>query len=329
MNYKSSGVDIDAGDMFVRNIKALCEATYNYDTIENYNGFCSFYRNPNNRDQLIVASTDGVGSKLLLALNSKDKYPLSLNNIGHDLVAMSVNDIITSGAQPLFFLDYLAIPKINGDVDLMEIIRGISSGCSLSNCVLIGGETAEMPSLYDAGKMDMAGFAVGIVNKDKVYGSNKVMDDDVIIGVSSSGPHSNGFSLINSMQYIPDSFIDWCLTPTHIYYQLVNEITKEYGHYIHSMFHVTGGGIEGNCSRAIPKDCNLTIDWNSWERPYNFNIIQSILDVPEDEMKRVFNLGIGYGFVVNKAEARSIISLIEYFNINCYIIGKVNGSKTI
>ena len=314
-NYAESGVDIKAGNLFIKQVKQLAEATYNNQVLYGVGGFCSLYENPVNPEQLLVASTDGVGSKLSLAIKYKDVYPIS--NVGFDLVAMVINDIITCGAKPLFFLDYLAVPKINGNTYLMDIMNGIAKGCALSDCVLIGGETAEMPSLYKSDQMDIAGFAVGDVGKRELCHQWRVRDGDVIIGIDSSGPHANGFSLINkifledvynesAIQYCnqhnisPEELLRWALIPTYIYYHIVNKVLYKRRASVHAMANITGGGLEENIMRVIPENLSIEIDWNSWIRPEEFNAVQAILDISEDEMKRVFNLGIGYVLIVRE-----------------------------
>lgn len=327
MNYKQAGVDISAGNIFVKNIRKICEATYNSRVISRYNSFCSLYENPSDTQQLLAASTDGVGTKLILAMKYKESG--YLDTIGQDLVAMSVNDILTCGATPLFFLDYIAIPSLEDEEALYQIINGIAQGCHFSKCVLIGGETAEMPSLYEPEKMDLAGFAVGTVFKSNVCGIDNVKKGDVIIGLESSGPHSNGFSLINKIENPNSEFLDWCMKPTTIYQKVINDILNSHRDSIHAMAHITGGGLEENIRRVIPENYNIDIDWDSWVIPGGFNEIKETLNIDEEEMRRVFNLGIGYVIIAGAETFDDIFYTSINNEISCYEIGRVIENNSI
>jgi phosphoribosylformylglycinamidine cyclo-ligase len=329
LSYESTGVSIVNGDMFVDYIKKV--NTQDDNTFGGIGGFCSLYRNPSYKSQLIASCTDGVGTKLLLA-DELRQYGF-LESIGIDLVAMVVNDIITCGAMPLFLLDYYATPSLSIEKDNFErskeIINGIIKGCALSNCFLLGGETAEMPDVYTKGKFDLAAFAVGLVEEKDVRGAHKVNAGDVVIGISSSGPHSNGYTLL---RHIYKKF-DWennpvirngIMKPTRLYVLLVKQLlTGLYGNSIHAMAHITGGGLESNTIRVIPETMKLSIDWTSWKRPDIFDDIQRRAHLEETELRSVFNCGIGYTLIVDKKDAEKIkdqINLMGYYN---WIIGKV------
>lgn len=281
LTYKDAGVDIDAGNALVKRIQQLCP---------NIGGFSGMYPLG---DSYLVACTDGVGTKLKIAfaLNRHD-------SIGTDLVAMSVNDLITSGAKPLFFLDYFATSKLDVD-QAEEVITGIVKGCEDAGCALLGGETAEMPGFYQPGDYDLSGFAVGIVHKDKVIDGKSIQGGDVVLGLPSTGVHSNGYSLARQVdipydQYIPELNCSWgeaLLTPTKIYVREILDIIQ--AHPVKGIAHITGGGLYENTRRVLPEGLKLTIQWKLWDTPPIFRLIQDARQVSCDEMRRTFNMGIG------------------------------------
>jgi phosphoribosylformylglycinamidine cyclo-ligase len=321
MKYIDSGVDIDSGNNFVDEIKPIIKNTFSKNVISDIGGFCGLYENPSLKNQLFVSSTDGVGTKLFLAFKLKEyEY---LNTIGEDLVSMNVNDIITCGAIPLFFLDYLAISNIKNNIHYMkQIISSIANGCNIANCSFIAGETAELPVIYDEDKLDLAGFTVGIVNSYDLYGEHLVKDDDDIIGVFSSGPHSNGFSIISKLDIFNnhkdnETFIRWLMSPTINYTPLVRSLKDVFHKDIHAMAHITGEGLIANTNRVIQKNQKLCINWDSWNKHTFFDLLQEKLAMNNTEFRRVFNCGIGYVIIVDKNKSSSIIDFINnslFFN---------------
>lgn len=301
ITYKDSGVDVDAGNDLVNKIKPLSSSI---------GGFAGLFEIPNEyRQPILVSSTDGVGTKLLISLKTK-RY----NTIGTDLVAMCVNDILCIGAKPLFFLDYMATGKLSVDI-ATKIIQGIHNACNEADCSLLGGETAEMPGMYDNGKYDLAGFAVGIVEKEKIIGGYTVQDDDVILGLKSSGLHSNGFSLVrailtkvygdNYFEKTPESLLDMIMEPTKIYTDSIKKILHLSG--IHGISHITGGGLLGNVHRSIPKMKKATIDSSKLPKVEIIDWLKLNGDLTDREIYKTFNCGIGMTLIVN----RNIISEIK------------------
>lgn len=287
--YRESGVDIDAGHDFVSRLKNLCPSI---------GGFGGFYPLGN---QYLVSGADGVGTKLKLAFETGVH-----NTVGIDLVAMCVNDIATSGAKPLFFLDYFATSKL--DVDQAEkVISGILEGCKEAGCALLGGETAEMPGFYKPGEYDLSGFAVGIVDRDKVVDGSKITPGCAVIGLPSSGVHSNGFSLIRSLldkTEADPTLLQQLMTPTRLYPKIIALLSEHY--HLLGLAHITGGGIVENVPRMLPEGCGVTLDGGSWDIPPIFDWIQKTGGVDVDEMRRTFNMGIGMAVVVAEHEADSL-----------------------
>lgn len=287
VTYKQAGVDIDKGNLFVKKIKKIAPVI---------GGFSGLY--PLDKKYFLSASSDGVGTKLKLAflLNKHD-------TVGIDLVAMNVNDVITCGAKPLFFLDYFACSKLDLKV-AEQIIKGINEGCRQAGCILLGGETAEMPGFYQEGEYDLAGFTVGLVEKNQVIDGRKIKPGDLIIGLPSSGLHSNGFSLVRKI-FSEKELIKLghqLLTPTRIYVRdVLSLLATRYSLLaIKGIVHITGGGFYDNIPRILPKNCQAVIDKKSWQVPEIFRIIQEKGKIPEKEMFRVFNMGIGMVLVVDK-----------------------------
>ena len=295
MDYKTSGVDIEAGRSFVNDIKDTIKSTHRPEVLGGFGGFNGMMKIPSGyKNPVLVSGTDGVGTKLNLARMANDHH-----GIGIDLVAMCVNDVITSGAEPLFFLDYIACGKLDSGI-LKVVVNGIADGCKLAGCSLLGGETAEMPKFYTTGKYDVAGFCVGVVEEDEYIDGRTIVEKDIIIGIESSGLHSNGFSLINDMIIRQKLFLNRTpelLTPTIIYAPIVKKLVED--KLVKGMAHITGGGIPENLPRCIPKGLNVKLNYNSWQLPEIFQKIMLAGEIPQEEMINVFNLGIGYCIVTS------------------------------
>ena len=321
MDYKSSGVDIEAGNSFVKSIKDVVKSTHRPEVMGGFGGFNGMTKIPEGyKKPVLVSGADGVGTKLRLAQTMGMHQ-----NVGVDLVAMCVNDVITCGAEPLYFLDYIATGKIDQN-NLKEIVGGISHGCAVSGCSLLGGETAEMPLMYDYDEYDLAGFCTGVVEEDEIIDGSNIKKGSKIIGIASSGLHSNGFSLVNHIlenadctkSCFPISMMPELLTPTRIYAPLIRYLKKQVS--ILGMAHITGGGIVENLPRIIPDGLTANIDFNSWTTPDIFEQIKLVGDVSEEEMKRVFNLGIGYCVIVSDDDLDTAMNAI---GSNCWVIGEV------
>ena len=306
LTYKDSGVDIDAGNESVKLIKDCVRATYRPEVLGDLGGFGGLFALKNYDEPILVSGTDGVGTKLKIAflLNRHD-------TIGQDAVAMCVNDILVQGAEPLFFLDYLAVGKLK-PAQVAEIVRGVANACKESGCALIGGETAEMSGFYADGEYDIAGFAVGVVERKSLITSARVKVGDVLIGLPSSGLHSNGFSLVRKivfdrMKFTGDEKIsgldktlgEELLTPTKLYPATVLPLLRRFGDKIHGLVHVTGGGFYDNIPRALPDGLGATIDADSWPVPTIFKLLQTWGNVERREMFRTFNCGIGMILIVD------------------------------
>jgi len=331
MDYKTAGVDVEAGRAFVDRIKSSVEATHSPGVIGGLGGFGGVMRLPSGlSNPLLVAGTDGVGTKLELAQEYHSHF-----GVGIDLVAMCVNDVITSSANPLFFLDYIATGALSPEA-MSEVIQGIAKGCELSGCSLLGGETAEMPGFYPKGRYDLAGFCVGIVEEADLLDGSEIKLGDQIIGVASSGIHSNGFSLVRKVlnkQQVNEKtlfgveqlpLIPALLKPTSIYATLVKALL---GHKVplHGMAHITGGGLPENLPRCLPKGLKASIDVQSWKKPEIFNWIQSVGDVPESDLWNTFNLGVGFCFVVSADATESVLQICREEGFEAWLMGKVEG----
>ena len=330
LTYKDSGVDIDAGNESVRLIKNFVRATYRPEVLGDLGGFGGLFALKKYDEPILVSGTDGVGTKLKIAflLNRHD-------TIGQDAVAMCVNDILVQGAEPLFFLDYLAVGKLI-PAQVAEIVRGVANACKESGCALIGGETAEMSGFYPDGEYDIAGFAVGVVEKKSLITPARVKIGDVLIGLPSSGLHSNGFSLVRKIVFERMKFTggekiselgktigEELLTPTRLYPATCLPIIRKFGEKIHGLVHVTGGGFYDNIPRALPKGFGATIDADSWSIPKIFSLLQKWGNVPRREMFRTFNCGIGMILIV---DAAAVDDLSAHLNENFetfYKIGRV------
>lgn len=333
MDYKTAGVDVTAGRAFVERIKSCVEKTHKSEVIGGLGGFGGCIRIPKGYESpVLVAGTDGVGTKLELA----QQYGCHFG-VGIDLVAMCVNDVITNGAQPLFFLDYIASGTLTPDA-LAEVIEGIASGCGQSNCSLLGGETAEMPGFYPSGRYDLAGFCVGVVENHYLIDGKQINCDDQIIGIKSNGVHSNGFSLVRKVLSLANvdentlygreksNLIQSFLEPTAIYVQLIEKLLKE-NLPIHGMAHITGGGLPENLPRIFPSGLSPRLDKTSWEIPELFNWLQNAGDIPEIDLWNTFNMGIGFCLIVPKNEASSALEICKRNHFMAWNIGQVVESQ--
>ena len=329
ITYKDSGVDIEAGDKTVDYIKPLAKKTYRDEVISGVGGFNGLFRIPTGyKSPVLVASTDGVGTKLKLAF-SLNKH----ESIGIDLVAMCVNDLVCCGAEPLFFLDYFATGKLSPE-QAKEVITGISEGCIQSNCTLLGGETAELPGFYKKGEYDLAGFAVGVVEKEEVINGTSILPGDILIGIESSGLHSNGYSLAQKVCFeiakwdinfkhpkLEKSIGETLLTPTFIYTKLISSLKSKFK--LKGIANITGGGFTENIPRIFPDKISCEIDLNSWERPGIFNILQESGPIDKEEMLRTFNNGIGLVIVTSKENEKGIIAEIKKSGYKSCKIGSI------
>jgi phosphoribosylformylglycinamidine cyclo-ligase len=328
--YEDAGVNIDTANQFVERIKPLIKTTARKEVVSGIGGFGGLFRfdTAKMKNPILVSSTDGVGTKLKIA-QMMDKH----DTIGIDLVAMSVNDVIVQGAEPLFFLDYLATGKIELETSV-QIVDGIVQGCKQAGCTLLGGETAEMPGFYQAGEYDLAGFCVGAVEADKLIDGSTISINDRVIGLASSGLHSNGFSLARKVLLEKGKLpIDYCmpglakpvglelLEPTRIYVKSLLNVFKNFN--IKGLVHVTGGGFYDNIPRIIPDVCRCVIARDSWNIPPIFSAIQNIGNVEDKEMFRVFNMGIGMMLIVSEKECQEILDRLKVLGENAYLIGAI------
>ena len=333
LSYKDAGVDIDAGNALVDKMKGVVKKTHRPEVMGGLGGFGALCQLPTGyKEPVLVAGTDGVGTKLRLAmdLNKHD-------SVGIDLVAMCVNDLIVQGAEPLFFLDYYATGKLDVDT-AASVVAGIGEGCQQSNCALIGGETAEMPGMYHGEDYDIAGFCVGVVEKSEIIDGSKVVAGDVLIALGSSGPHSNGYSLIRKIlervENPADIMLDGkpvtehLLAPTKIYVKSVLELLKTVD--VHALSHITGGGFQENIPRVLPEGAKAVIDSNSWEWPVIFNWLQEHGNVDKFEMYRTFNCGVGMVLALPADAAEQALSILNNAGENAWVIGNIataNGDE--
>lgn len=330
LSYSDAGVDIDAGNDLIEQIKPLAARTRRPGVLAGLGGFGALFEIPLDRykNPLLVSGTDGVGTKLRLAMQM-EKH----DTIGIDLVAMCVNDLIVQGAEPLFFLDYYATGKLDNSV-AVSVVDGIATGCEQAGAALIGGETAEMPGMYEAGDYDLAGFSVGIVEKSEVIDGTKVKAGDVLIGMGSSGPHSNGYSLIRKILELSGADIhsdldgkplgEQLLEPTRIYVKALLELMKQLP--IHALAHITGGGLTENLPRVLPNNTTAEIDNSSWAWPAVFNWLQQQGNVKTEEMVRTFNCGVGMVVVVAAEEADQAIEVLQQQGESAWKLGTIIAS---
>ena len=327
LSYRDAGVDIDAGDALVERIKPFAKKTLREGVLGGLGGFGALFEVPKRyREPVLVSGTDGVGTKLKLAFDLKRH-----DTVGIDLVAMSVNDVLVQGAEPLFFLDYFACGKLNVDV-AASVIQGVAKGCEYGGCALIGGETAEMPGMYPEGEYDLAGFAVGVVEKSKIITGQDIVPGDVVLGLPSSGAHSNGYSLVRKILSVaqPDldapfdghrTLADAIMEPTRIYVKPMLALMAKLQ--VKGMAHITGGGLTENVPRVLPANVKAVIDQSAWQRPKLFQWLQSAGNVTESEMHRVFNCGIGMCVVVAKENVQQAMTLLRASGEEAVEIGRI------
>ena len=332
MDYKTAGVDVEAGRAFVGRIRSSVEATFRPEVVGGLGGFGGMMRLPAGmRKPLLVSGTDGVGTKLELAQDCGQHH-----NVGIDLVAMCVNDVITSGASPLFFLDYMATGALSPEA-MAEVVEGIADACQRSGCSLLGGETAEMPGFYPAGRYDLAGFCVAVVEEDEVITGQAIQAGDRIVGVASNGVHSNGFSLVRKVLTMAGAdattrfgatqapLMEALLAPTTLYGELVKTALAAKLP-LHGMAHITGGGIPENLPRCLPKGLKATIAADGWPRPDLFHWLQASGEIPERDMWHTFNMGIGFCLVVPESAVAQALSICESLHLKAWCIGEVSAA---
>lgn len=331
--YKSSGVDIDAGNLFVDLIRPLAKTTANKHVLGKLGGFSGAYELPKKyKNPILLAAADGVGTKLKIAFMTG-----RFNTVGIDLVAMNVNDIVTCGAEPLFFLDYIATSKLNPK-EGAEIVKGIVEGCKQAGCALLGGETAEMPGFYKKDEFDLAGFVVGIVDKEQVIDGSDVKAGDAVIGIASSGLHSNGYSLARKVllgrkkyklsdkpKPLKRSLANELLEPTRIYVKSILNLRKSFQ--IKAAAHITGGGLLENIPRVIPKNCAVEMDSSTWQIPSIMELIKQEGRIDQEEMYRTFNCGIGMVLVVNSKDVGKVLKRLGKLKEKASLIGEVRKRK--
>ncbi len=336
LSYRDAGVDIDAGNALVEAIKSVTKRTHRPEVLSELGGFGALCEIPAGYQQpVLVPATDGVGTKLKLAMEMGRH-----DTIGIDLVAMCVNDLIVCGAEPLFFLDYYATGGLNVDM-ATEVVSGIGKGCELAGCALVGGETAEMPGMYQGEEYDLAGFSVGVVEKSRIIDQSRVAMGDKLIGIDSSGPHSNGYSLIRKILQRSSANLDQpfgnsslgetLLRPTVIYVKAVQALLAKID--IHGIAHITGGGITENLPRVLPEHALARIDTSSWQRPDIFNWLQQQGNVLDSEMYRTFNCGIGMVLCIDSAEVNVALDTLNQQGLGARVIGEVTekqaGSESV
>lgn len=334
ITYKDAGVDIDAGDEFVEKIKPYVKSTFRPEVLTHIGGFGGLFALKKYKNPVLVSGTDGVGTKLKIAFLTNRH-----DTVGIDLVAMCVNDILVQGAEPLFFLDYFATGKLRPK-EHSDIVKGIAEGCRQSGCALIGGETAEMPSFYAADEYDLAGFAVGAVEKKKIIDGSKIKPGHQLIGLASSGLHSNGYSLVRKAllenagygvnEVVPElgkPLGEVLLTPTKIYVKTILALLKEFD--IHGMAHITGGGITENTPRMLPKGTAALVRKGTWDIPPIFNLVQDKASVDDEEMYRDFNMGIGMIIAVPAKQADALLKKAKKMREKAYHIGEIIKGKQV
>jgi phosphoribosylformylglycinamidine cyclo-ligase len=330
LTYRDAGVDIDAGDELVRRIGPAARRTHRPELLSGLGGFAALARLPEKyREPVLVSGTDGVGTKLKLAIDH-DRH----DTVGQDLVAMCVNDVLVTGAEPFLFLDYYATGAL--DVDVAErVINGIARGCELAGCALVGGETAEMPGFYQRGDYDLAGFCIGVVERSRIVDGSRLSAGDVLVGLPSSGPHSNGYSLIRKLLEqnrvaVDDALLDALMAPTRIYAKTVLSLLED--HPVHAMAHITGGGILENLPRIFAgeaaADLAALVDLDAWQRPDVFNWMQQAGNIDEDEMLRTFNCGIGFVLTVPAQALDVVLKSLRELGEAPVRIGRIVSAET-
>lgn len=331
LSYKDAGVDINAGNSLVERIKPEVKRTTRAEVIGGLGGFGALCAIPSKyKEPILVSGTDGVGTKLRLAIDLKKH-----DTIGIDLVAMCVNDLVVQGAEPLFFLDYYATGKLDVDV-AADVVKGIADGCVQSGCALVGGETAEMPGMYHAGDYDLAGFCVGVVEKSEIIDGSRVKNGDALIALGSSGPHSNGYSLVrkvidvagvNPATELLDNkpLSEHVLAPTKIYVKSVLSLIKQAD--VHAIAHLTGGGFWENIPRVLPKNTKAVIDEKSWKWPSVFNWLQEKGNIDTYEMYRTFNCGVGMVIALPQEQVETALAILKQAGENAWLIGHIEHAE--
>ncbi|MGB2706345.1 MAG: phosphoribosylformylglycinamidine cyclo-ligase [Candidatus Omnitrophota bacterium] len=325
LSYKKSGVDIDRANLFVKKIKSLVKTTKRRGWITNIGAFCGFFKPDRTayKNPLIVASTDGVGTKLMIA-----KWARIHDTVGMDLVAMCVNDIITCGAEPLFFLDYFATGKLSPEAGY-EVIKGIVKGCRIANCALIGGETAELPGMYNPGDYDLAGFSVGMVDRKRVIDGSKIKKGNLILGIASTGIHSNGYSLVRkvfSKKELSTKLAKEALKPTAIYVRGILGLIKQFN--IKGIANITGGGFHDNIIRLLPRNVTAVIYRGTWPVLPIFKLIKERGNIEDKEMFRTFNMGIGMAVILPRKEILKAQNfLLKKHKLKSWVIGEIIQGK--
>ena len=331
LSYKDAGVDINAGNALVERIKPEVKRTTRAEVIGGLGGFGALCAIPSKyKEPILVSGTDGVGTKLRLAIDLKKH-----DTIGIDLVAMCVNDLVVQGAEPLFFLDYYATGKLDVDV-AADVVKGIADGCVQSGCALVGGETAEMPGMYHAGDYDLAGFCVGVVEKSEIIDGSRVKNGDALIALGSSGPHSNGYSLVrkvidiagvNPATELLDNkpLSEHVLAPTKIYVKSVLALIKQAD--VHAIAHLTGGGFWENIPRVLPKNTKAVIDEKSWKWPSVFNWLQEKGNIDTYEMYRTFNCGVGMVIALPQEQVETALAILKQAGENAWLIGHIEHAE--
>ena len=325
--YTSAGVNISEGERFVEAIKPLLKGTFSKNVVSGIGNFGAFFKMPGGfKNPVFVASTDGVGTKIKIAIELNKHH-----TVGEDIVNHCVNDIAVCGASPLFFLDYLAFGKLKSKT-AVDIVKGLVRGCKRNNCSLIGGETAEMPGVYKINDYDIAGTVIGAVEKNKIINKKNVKPGDVLIGLKSNGLHTNGYSLARKVllkkfkltrkiEALGTTLGKELLKVHKSYLKPVQAVTKKVR--VSSISHITGGGIMGNTNRVVPRSMKIKIDWNTWKPQPIFSLIQKQGKIPDMEMRRVFNMGIGLIFIVRRRDADSVIRILKNIKEKYYIIGEI------
>jgi phosphoribosylformylglycinamidine cyclo-ligase len=330
VSYRDAGVDMEAGDALVEQIKPFAKRTMRPEVMGGIGGFGSLFEMPKKfKNPVLVSGTDGVGTKLKLAFQL-DKH----DTVGIDLVAMSVNDILVQGAEPLFFLDYFACGKLDVTT-AATVIKGIAAGCEQAGCALVGGETAEMPGMYPAGEYDLAGFAVGAVDKDAIINGSTIAEGDIVLGLASSGAHSNGYSLIRKLiehsgidfgsDFHGKPFRDVVMAPTRIYVKPLLKLIAELP--VKGMAHITGGGLTENIPRVLPEGLTVEISKDSWQMPPLFGWLQAQGNIEDNEMYRTFNCGIGMVVIVAGKDAEKAHEILSAEGEQVYTIGRVRRQQ--
>jgi phosphoribosylformylglycinamidine cyclo-ligase len=331
ITYKKSGVDIARATVFKQKIKSLVRKSFRPEVLQDIGGFGSFFSFPKGKykDPVLVSSSDGVGTKLKIA-RLANKH----DTVGIDAVAMNVNDILCTGAEPLFFLDYIAYSKVKEEV-LVDVVKGINNGCIEAGCSLIGGETAQMPGMYKEGEYDLAGFCCGVVEKNNIIDGSKIESGDVVIGLESNGIHSNGYSLVRKVLSEAEQgrMSKELLKPTRIYVKPVLSLLSTIDHRlstIKGIAHITGGAFYDKISRILPDNVNIRINKNSWQVPKIFKLIQNKGGIEDKEMYHTFNMGIGMVLIVNSGAAKYTTSELSTLKVKSWVIGEIiKGKKEV